>query len=169
MQKAFYKRWLNVFLFVLGVAMIVCTVTLLPAYFSANVKLSVAKDFLNIAQGDTLSTEEAKVLEMVKNLESKLEMIKDNPYGKFIVSERAVDDILARKTDDIKIKEIHFTRIPNKTSLIIEGNSKSRESLLNFRVALEKDPNWEKVDLPVSNFVRGADINFSLTLIPHEE
>ena len=46
------------------------------------------------------------------------------------------------------------------------GIAPSRELLLLFRRALEDDVAFKKVDLPISNFVKGSNIEFSLSLIP---
>ena len=54
----------------------------------------------------------------------------------------------------------------NKGKIGVQGTAPSRETLLLFRKALEDDVNFKNVNLPISNFVKGSDIKFYLSLIP---
>jgi hypothetical protein len=46
----------------------------------------------------------------------------------------------------------------------ISGRASSREVLLSFRRTLEDNPAFSKVDLPISNFIKGSNIRFYITL-----
>ena len=46
----------------------------------------------------------------------------------------------------------------------ISGIATNREVLLSFGKALEYDISFSKVDLPISNFVKGKNISFRLTV-----
>ena len=67
----------------------------------------------------------------------------------------------------IKISQISFkdTGLDVK-EVNISGTAPSRERLSLFRRALEGDPLFKKVDLPISNFIKGSNIRFSLSLTP---
>jgi hypothetical protein len=69
---------------------------------------------------------------------------------------------------DIKITQILYDNTVAKgdKKVNIQGTAPSRERLLIFRQALEGNPAFKKVDLPISNFVKGSNIQFSLSLTP---
>ncbi len=68
---------------------------------------------------------------------------------------------------DIKITKISYQADKAKGGTVsIAGTAPSRDRLLLFKKALDDDNNFTKVDLPISNFVKGSDIQFNLTLVP---
>ena len=71
-----------------------------------------------------------------------------------------------KKMPEIKIDSIYYGNTPKGREIRINGSAPSREKLLIFRLALENDPSFSRVDLPISNFVKGSDIKFFLTLVP---
>ncbi len=101
----------------------------------------------------------------IEDLKNKVSLIEKNKNEKFIVSEKIIDQILAKKMSDIKITQISYEADPIKGKKInINGVAPSRERLLLFRQALESSKVFTKVDLPISNFIKGSDIQFSLNL-----
>ena len=67
---------------------------------------------------------------------------------------------------DIKINQISYENNLLKGKIInIKGSAVSRERLLLFRLAFENDANFKDVDLPISNFIKGSNIQFNLSLI----
>ena len=67
----------------------------------------------------------------------------------------------------IKITEILYQNDPQTGERInISGKAPNREVLLLFRRILEDNTAFSKVDLPISNFVKGSNIKFYLNLIP---
>lgn len=164
-RRVFYARFAATLLAALGFAFLAAATALLPAYFAANVGLRVIQDSLDRETRSELSNEERAVSRVVEDLERRLDLLAALYESKYSVSERVIDGVILRKTDDIKIREITYGASPSGERLVgIRGSANTRDALLQFRVALERDPNWDRVDLPVSNFVRDRDIDFALTL-----
>ncbi|NIR48449.1 PilN domain-containing protein, partial [candidate division KSB1 bacterium] len=46
----------------------------------------------------------------------------------------------------------------------INGTARDRAALSAFARELENEPRFANIDLPISNFVKETDIDFSLTL-----
>jgi len=68
---------------------------------------------------------------------------------------------------NIKITDISYENDSlNGKKISIQGTAPSREVLLSFRQAFENDNTFKQVDLPISNFVKGSNIQFYLSLIP---
>ena len=164
--RTFFIRFLTAIVFAIAFGGLVATINISPAYFSANIKLSVAEEDFTAQEKDVLSPAEAEASAKLSGLDKQSEIIA-NHSDDFLVSERVIDEILSKKTRDIKINKITYVGEPSgDKEVYIKGKADSRESLLDFKITLERDPSWKEVDLPVSNFVSGSDISFSLTLIP---
>jgi len=73
--------------------------------------------------------------------------------------------VISKKMTDIKINQILYKNEPAGKSIGVRGIAPNRERLLLFRRALEEDPLFKKVDLPISNFTKGLNIQFYLSLI----
>lgn len=166
-RKDFYMRVIIVSFFVLGIAVLLSNVMLIPAVFYASLEKKLAEDHFKNTENN-LSVDlnkEDKVL--IESLDSKINLINNFRKDKFLVSVRVIDNILNIKIDGIKINEINYTNdITKGKSINIRGQASSREKLLTFKNKLSQDANFKKVDLPVSNFVKSSNIEFNLVLIP---
>jgi Tfp pilus assembly protein PilN len=141
-------------------------VSILPAYFFSSVKHSVANKKMESQQREPVVVPDPKTLKVVEELNKKLNLIKLNSKDKFNVSEQVINAVILKKTNDIKITDIVYSNDVNLGKKIsVEGYAPSRNTLLAFRLALEDDPLFKKVDLPISNFVKGKNITFYLNLI----
>ncbi len=115
-----------------------------------------------------------ETLAVIKDLNYKLDLIQNAEKNKFIVSEKVINAIISKKISNIEITSISYEDDPVKISdngeagkkVGIQGNAPSREILLSFRQALEDGATFKQVDLPISNFVKGSNIKFYLSLIP---
>ncbi len=54
--------------------------------------------------------------------------------------------------------------IPARSDLEVRGVAKNRLALLAFQKSLESEPGYTKVVLPISDFVKGKDITFSILI-----
>lgn len=165
--KDFYFRLTVVSLMVFGFCVLVATASILPSYFLSSVKKNVIDTKLEMQKSEPLPAVDPSTLTVVTDLNSKLNLIENAEKNKYIVSLKIINEIIAEKMSDIKITQISYdnTTVGGK-KISIRGEALSRDRLLLFRRALENNPAFKKVDLPISNFVKGADIQFSLSLIP---
>src|SRR3989344_1826858 len=144
----FYARLLVVTALALGASFLTAALALAPAYIISRAERQDILAILKVETSASLGEESGEgALSEMKDLNAKLEL-------------------LAKRTE-IQINKITYeneAKTGKKVSL--RGNAASRERLLLFRRALENNPKFKKVDLPISNFVKGADIQFNLNLIP---
>lgn len=76
-----------------------------------------------------------------------------------------IDTILSQRTNTIKINELTYTgEDVSNTTMFIEGISATRGALSTFVKKLEDTKLFKSVNLPISNFAKERDINFSITL-----
>ena len=111
----------------------------------------------------SLDSEIEVINSTVESINTKLTTINSTlEYPKVI---RLMDGILSKKTKDIYIKELAYTSLgETKARINLVGTGATRESLVFFVKKLEESRFFEKVDLPISNFTRDRNINFSINL-----
>lgn len=164
--KDFYFRLAVVALFMLSAVVAVAIVAMLPAYLLSSVKKSSTEVRL-AGSVDPNGPEDTELQKLSQDLRSKLILVEHAETDKYLVSAKVIREILLRKSPGMKITEISFEKSPDESKKAsVRGTAGSREELLRFRQALEESLVFEKVDLPISSFVRGTDIQFTLTLIP---
>ncbi len=165
--RSFYLKIVVLFLVMGSLSVWVVTISILPAYFVSSTKKSIANNKLITQQQEPMPIPQEKTLSVIKETNNKLKLIENAEKNSFLVSQKIIVAILSKKTPDIRITDISYENDLKKGRLIsIQGIAPSREILLSFRQALEDDKNFKQVDLPVSNFVKGSDIQFYLSLMP---
>lgn len=165
--KDFYFRLSVVFLIILGFSMIIASIMILPSYFLSSVKKNLVNTRLEMQKNEPVPVLDQKTLVDVSDLENKLKLIENTKQNKYTISQWIINEILFKKMNDIKITEIIYDNTFSKGKIIsVNGTAPNRERLLLFRQALEDDIAFKEVNLPISNFIKGSNIKFSLSLIP---
>lgn len=165
--KDFYFRLLVMFFAVLGFSILIASVSILPAYFLSLAKKNLVNAKLEIQKNEPVPPPSQETLDTIKNLNNKLSLVEKNKSNRYIISQKIINEIMLEKMPDIKITRINYQNdtIKGKT-ISLNGTAESRERLLLFRKALEDNVLFKKVDLPISNFVKGSNIRFYLNLVP---
>lgn len=166
MNADFLVRLGIISLYVLGFSIFAGVAALLPSYFHVMVKSSVADKNLAVQKETPAPSIEAEVTAQINDLNKRLTLIESARDKSFIVTDRVIRELINNKMPDIKITDISYDGTTKEKTIKVSGEAPSRERLLLFRIALEHDAQFQKVDLPISNFVRGSNIRFFLTLIP---
>ncbi|MDO8659129.1 MAG: hypothetical protein Q7K54_00850 [Candidatus Parcubacteria bacterium] len=165
--KVFYYRILVLFLFTFGLSISFGFISIVPAYFVSNTKNIAVNEKLELQKAEPLPLLSTETNAIIKKVNFKLDLIEKSGKNQFFVSQKVINVIVANKMSEIKITDISYENDTEKGKKVnIEGVAPSREALLSFRLALEGDKSFKQVDLPISNFVKGSNIQFSLSLIP---
>lgn len=169
--KGFYYRIVVLFLVVGSASFFVAFVAILPSYFLSSVKDSLINTKLEIQKNEPVPLPEAQTVATIKDLNDKLTLIEKKENKEFVVSQKVINAVILKKMPSIKITDISYQNSPSNDpaqggKISIQGTAPSREVLLLFRQALEDDTTFKSVNLPISNFVKGSDIQFYLSLIP---
>jgi len=171
MVRNFYYKLVILFLLTLGASFLILFMAILPSYFLSSVKDNIVNEKLQIQKSESIPLPDQQTLAMIKDLNNKLDLIENVQNDKFIVSQRVINAIILKKMPTVKITDISYENYSKNNPLqgkkiSIQGTAPSREILLLFRQALEDGTTFKQVDLPISNFVKGSNIQFSLSLIP---
>ncbi len=165
--KDFYFRLVVVSFVVLGLCALVASVSILPSYFLSSIKKNLASSKLETQKNQAIPPAGQSTLTMVADLGNKLNLVETAEKNKYLISQKIINEIVLEKMSDIKIIEFSYTdSTASGKKVTIHGQAPSRERLLLFRKALEDNTAFKKVDLPISNFVKGSNIQFDINLIP---
>lgn len=167
MEKDFYLRLFTIFFVMLSVSIFVASIAILPAYFLFSTEEDLINKKLALQNNEFISTPDQDTLVIIEDLKIKLSLVENAQKNENTFSEKVINEIILKKISGIKITEISFQNDPQTGKKInVSGRASSREVLLSFRRALEDNIAFSKVDLPISNFVKGSNIKFYLSLIP---
>ena len=158
-----YRRGLLMLLglcFVVGVGII----SLIPSFVVAFTTERSAVKKLEVAKKLPLLEGVEDVDEWLKGLKEKQKILKptsksDFPYEYFI-------KIIDLKPQGISIKNLSWRRDQKGRVITIMGNASSRNTLIEFEKTLDNSGSFSNAVLPVSNFARDKDIEFTLTVSP---
>lgn len=88
------------------------------------------------------------------------------------IEQNNIEDFLSKLISlegaEIKIKEIVYknkTATATTTTIVLRGVALNRNALLLFSNIIKADSLFGNVDLPVSNFVKDKNIDFSMTIV----
>jgi len=167
MVKGFYYRLVVLFLIITSVFFLIALVAILPSYFFSSSKDEIANMKLEMQKNQPVPLPDQQTVAVIKDVNNKLSLVENSENNKFIVSQKVINEILLKKISNVKITDISYENdLIQGKKISIQGEAPSREVLLLFRQALEDDPAFKQVDLPISNFVKGSNIQFYLSLIP---
>ena len=165
--KDFYYRLLVTAFAVFGFSILIAGVAMLPAYFLSSVRKNLINSKLETEKNQSIPSPDKETLTVVEGLSQKLDLVEKSRNSRYLVSQKVISEIMSEKMPDIKITQIQYRNesIKGKT-ISISGVASSRDRLLLFKRELENNIAFKKVDLPISNFVKGSNIKFSLGLTP---
>ncbi len=167
MIRNFYYRLATVCILALGFCILIASITMLPSYVLVSGKSDLVNTKLDNEKTTPISLSDKEATNMLNDLDKRFTSIEKDQNSKFLISKRIIDQIVSEKNVDIKITQIILDNSPAGDKVIsIRGTAPSRERLLFFRNVLEKNPSFKQVNLPISNFIKGSHIQFSLNLIP---
>lgn len=167
MVRVFYYKLAVLFFVMLGTSMFIASVIILPSYLVASVKNNISNEKLVAQKNEPVPLPDATTVATIKGINNQLSMIENAEKNKVDFSKNIIDSLLSEKIPGIKIVEISYQNDPASGQKIsIQGTAPSRDALLSFRLALEKNTAFKQVDLPISNFIKDSNIQFSLSLIP---
>ena len=166
MAKEFYLRLVAVFFVMLSISFLIASVSILPSFLLSYTEKNLIDAKLESQKEEVVSVPDQNTLMTIKDLKNKLTLVENIKKDGFF-SQKILNEIILKKMPVIKITEIFYQDNGKAGQKInISGQAPSREILLLFRRALEDDVAFSKVDLPISNFVKGSNIKFNLSLIP---
>lgn len=146
--------------------------SLLPSFFAASSKYSAAALSSQMAESENAAVKE-DLEKRVKDANRAVSLLagsggSSSPRGLFL-------EIISRKPAGIRITAISYSAeapaakggaqgSPPKR-VIVGGTAATRENLLSFMNALKSEEMFASADLPISNFVKDRNLDFSINIL----
>lgn len=161
--KDYKERRVVVWLFALFSLSVMIVIFLLPAYVhvffeekNMRADVEVVKNSLQLKKADDVVGKIKRTNEQLKTL---------SPVKSQIRASEIVEKALRTRNSTIHITEIEYMETKTSSStLLLKGVADRRESLREFVTKLESTEGFVKVELPVSNFAKDKNIDFSINI-----
>ena len=134
-----------------------------PSYFLSVVKGKVVnEEFENMTKSSRAKNDE-ELRTAIKKSREMIALLK--PEGNESLVKDKILKIINRKSSGIRIDGLSINYSKNgQYQIIVTGASKSRDTLKSFADNLKSEKDFIEVDLPISNFAKIADIDFSIAI-----
>jgi hypothetical protein len=166
-EKKFFKKEYRLRVATVMLAMIFTLIVTLGVLLLPSVALTMYKR--RVAQNSSIqpvTTIQKEYSELLKEVNAaKAYMVILAPEKPRVQATDVVALVTKHKLPGIKVTGVQYTATDKAGfKVIIHGVAQSRQSLIDFRAALEKEPGIEKIQLPVSNLIKDTNIDFSFEI-----
>ncbi len=162
--KEYRIRLAIVSLLTTSLLLTISIILLVPSYILSSRKHSTVFKQLSLEKKKITTLAEGKdPIKITKDINNKLDILKKanttlpDPYYVIVT-------IIKHKPKGIFIKSILYDKNENEEKITISGISENRETLLIFLRSMESESRFFGVELPISSFVKGENINFSMRI-----
>ncbi len=156
-------RFVVVVLFFVTMLLLVAIIFLIPSFVVVNSKLKTAeKNFESIKSTEGFKNDET-LADIIKDINVQVDKISLNENDLSFV-EQIILPVVELKPSSMSLTEFLITR-QDKNSIAVQvgGQSPNRDTLLKFVNSLEGVSDFKDVVLPISDYVPGEDIDFSIS------
>ena len=163
-KREYHFRLGAAYILLLSISIVIGVVLLLPSYFFANTKDSIAKQELEALQISSESTErEAINKELLETKERLQELTKEDTREPLF---SVIDIVAANSGAAVNITNVSYVRAKSKeaASITVGGRAETRDSLLAFKQGLESEEFFNEVVLPVSSLASDENIQFNIEI-----
>jgi len=170
LRREYWMRFFTIMLNFVALMGVLATFLLFPSYFLSQSKENLFESRLEIFNKENPDLTNSNIDKIISDINSRLEMLNkaETPYQ---VSDKVLNNILSSRTSGITFSQILFNKtttikkVTTNTSILeVHGIANNRDSLRNFKTALDNNPNFSEVNLPISNFLEKSDLNFTISI-----
>jgi len=166
-KHEYYARVFLLLLIVICFLMIFSISAIIPTYTYSDSEKDRLANEVSVIDLETLNCTKDNVTcsdptSQIKSINSLLKVLKDEDRVSISIP---LLEILNNKNKSIKISSVKYLgEVSGQYQFSINGLSFDREGLLLFASDLKKDAHLSAINLPISDFVKSADIDFVLTV-----
>lgn len=135
---------------------------LLPSYMFAETRHALAQNKLTTLKASEGFKNDATLQNITSDINTRVGKI-GTLDDSFLYSSMVVAPIALHKTASFTIQNIAIAKDKGVTTLTLSGIASNRATLLSFTTALETTAHLSDVKLPISEYVSGKDIAYSIT------
>lgn len=160
-QYSFRKLQL-IFVFVIA-AGVMSIVLLFPSFFLAQTKRMEIQGEIDFRRASLARKDTEDLNVAITRAKSEIVLLEKTVGIQFSVYD-LFNKVIARKGDGIKITGLLYGKKKEGNEIVVNGVAKDREALLAFAQDVGREQAFSHISLPVSNFAKNKDIDFSFTI-----
>lgn len=162
-------------LFFLFSMILIGGILLIPLIVSSSNKKMELEEKLAVIK-TTIAKDANRSSETIKDFRSRLSVL-NRKIGADQTPSQIFEKIIFEKTlsqgllaqvggEGVRLNGLSYEKTADKTGFFVRvnGEASDRKSLLNFVKALQDDGGWKEVKVPVSDFAKGKNLEFSLEI-----
>lgn len=156
------RRWVVILLFVIFIQASFIIFTM-PSWVVSNSKQNDLADDVKALDSSSMLSTANSLKPIIKSINTELGIIDKNlKYQEFVP---VLDAVISKKLSSIKITDVSYVSNSSSTAiLVIQGVSSTRDALVNFKDNLASLKIFKNIDLPISNYTKDKNIDFSMTI-----
>lgn len=188
LHKEYWIRFLTIFSQIVSLVIIIATILIYPSYLISQAKEKTAESQLELFNKENPEIEVGNIDNNIKDINSKLDLL-SKAEPSYHVNDKVINSILSTRTAGITFSQIIFNKTTTKISeevngdetadlsttskktktvdvsiLEVHGIATNRDTLRNFKTALDNNQNFKEVDLPISSFLGKNDLVFTISM-----
>ncbi len=164
LRQKYWTRLITVFLVFLSAIEILSIILLTPAYFLSSNKVKLAENKLQSFDLLNPKISVTNINHSINNINNKLLLLSSKNLNQQI-SKNIFGWLLQNKPNGVFYSQILYNKRTDG-SLVVElhGIAKSRDILLSLKTTLDSNPNYNKVELPISDYLKKTNLNFIISI-----
>ncbi|MFA6251301.1 MAG: pilus assembly protein PilM [Candidatus Paceibacterota bacterium] len=163
LRREYRTRFSTMILHLIAITGVVSILLLFPSYFISRFEENLVEKELEAFNIKNPDLSNGSMDKLIGDINLKLELL-NKAGSSYQVNDKVLENILASRTSGITFSQILFNKKITDSILVIHGTATNRDSLRNFKTILDSNPNFSKVDLPVSNFLEKNNLPFTISI-----
>lgn len=169
-QREYFYRFSTVLAGALAVSLLIGGGLLLPSYFLGRAKLTELKINLASLKNPRDGNDSEMVSKILETAAQRVDFLLAQPNLSLTA---AAEKITNKKPTGVQINGLSYhpqeAALSWSAAIALTGIANSREMLVAFVKALQTESIFTDINVPVSNFAKDRNIEFSLTIIQNEK
>lgn len=164
LRKEYRLRLVTLCLFVFSILVFLASFLLLPAYVLSKEKVSTLEIQLQKYNEENPDNSVDNLTKLISDINNNLTILNQGTQSISVVDDM-LSTVLSSRSSGITISRMSYrVSLENKNVFELNGRALDRASLRSFEDKLKASPKVESTDLPVSNFTKRSNIDYSLTV-----
>ncbi len=148
-----------IFLFTIG---LIAVISIIPSFILSSAKVGEVSESISTIRSSTIFEEEDELSLALSDTNAKVSTLLPEKQNIYIAD--LFEKILSHKTASVRINGISYRKGDKDDSVAVNGVALSREDLSFFVEDMRKNPLFTEVNLPVSNFAKDRNSEFTLDI-----
>lgn len=165
-KKIIREYWFRFWIVAFALAFageIISLILLVPSYVTVKARTDILNSQSASLKAQSLTIESSNLDELVRKTNIYLDVLNSSSTPVGVIS--AIKNVVGTGGGAVQISGLFYTINNGQQQIVVTGNAKSRQSLLDFAKKLKTQPGVISADLPVSDFAKAQDIDFSIIVL----